>query len=125
LRPVLWQRLQVVAKNHGLFRLWTEEAAAWWKEGAGFAAATAEALQRLPESYGPPQAAWLTLRLRDETLDPALLDKTLAMYREAEKGRRETFMRRGRILTLIGTVLAALFFLIAMSLLFYVMKHRR
>src|SRR5271154_1485404 len=36
LRPALWARLQVVAQNHGLFRLWTEEDAPWWKKDAGF-----------------------------------------------------------------------------------------
>ncbi len=35
-RPLLWQRLETVAKNHGLFKLWTLETAPFWKKAAGF-----------------------------------------------------------------------------------------
>jgi N-acetylglutamate synthase-like GNAT family acetyltransferase len=125
LRPVLWERLQVVAQNHGLFRLWTEEAAPWWKQNAGFSVPSDEMLQKLPESYGPRHAAWLTLRLRDEGADPALLDKEFALFKEAERVRREKLMRQGRALRIIGTVISALLFLFALAVLFYVVKKRR
>ena len=125
LRPALWERLQVVAQNHGLFRLWTEEAAPWWKKDAGFSTPSDELLQQLPESYGPRHAAWLTLRLRDEAADLALLEKQIAMFKEAERVKREKLMRRGRALRIIGTVISALLLLFALGVLFYVVKNRR
>jgi hypothetical protein len=125
LRPALWERLQVVAQNHGLFRLWTEEAAPWWKKDAGFSPPSDELLQKLPEAYGPRHAAWLTLQLRDESADPAFFDKQIALLREAERVRREKLMRRGRALRIIGTVISALLLLFALAVLFYVVKHRR
>ena len=125
LRPALWERLQVVAQNHGLFRLWTAEAAPWWKKDAGFSMPSDELLQKLPETFGPRQAAWLTLRLRDEAADPAFFDKQIAMFKEAERVRRERLMRQGRAMRIIGTVISALLLLFALTVLFYVLRKRR
>lgn len=125
LRPLLWQRLQAVAQNHGLFRLWTEETAPWWKMGAGFSPPSDEMLQKLPETYGARHPAWLTLRLRDEAAAPANLDKEIELIKEAARIRRETFMRRGRVLTIIGTAISLLFLLFSLLLLFHAVKHRR
>jgi len=125
LRPALWERLQVVAKNHGLFRLWTEEAAPWWKKDAGFSTPTDEILQKLPELYGPRHTAWLTLRLKDEGADPALLDKEIEMFKAAERLKREKLIYRGKVIKFIGTAISVLLFLSAVCLLFYVLRHRR
>lgn len=123
LRPPLWQRLQTVAQNHGLFRLWTEEAAPWWKKDAGFSAPPEDVLQKLPESFGPRGATWLVLRLKEESADPELLDKEIAMFKEAERVKREALIANAQIIRVVGTILAALVFLFAMGVLFYLFKH--
>ncbi len=125
LRPALWERLQVVAQNHGLFRLWTEETAPWWKKDAGFTAPSEEILQKIPQVYGPRHAAWLTLRLKDEGADPALLDKEIAMFKEAERLARERLVYRGKVIKFIGTAISVLLFLSAVCLLFWVLRHRK
>jgi N-acetylglutamate synthase-like GNAT family acetyltransferase len=124
-RPALWERLQVVAQNHGLFRLWTVEAAPWWKKDAGFSTPSDEVLQKLPEIYGSRQAGWLTLRLKEEVADPDRLDKEIAMFREAERAKREKLIYRGKVIKVIGTLISALLFLFALGVLFLVMRHRR
>ena len=125
LRPALWGRLQVVAQNHSLFRLWTEESAPWWRKGAGFSTPSDELLQKLPESFGPRHPLWLSLRLKEEGADPALLDKEFALFKETERLRREKLMHRGRVLRIIGTLISALLFLFALGVLFHVLKNRR
>jgi len=125
LRPALWDRLLVVARNHGLFRLWTEESAPWWRKDAGFSAASDEILQKLPESFGSRQAAWLTLRIKEEGADPALLEKEIAIFKETERLRREKLIYRGKVLRIIGTLISALLLLFALGVLFYVLKNRR
>ncbi|HZM01435.1 MAG TPA: hypothetical protein VFC44_00300 [Candidatus Saccharimonadales bacterium] len=125
LRPLLWQRLQVVAQNHGLFRLWTVEAAPYWKKDAGFAAPDPDVLPKLPPIFGPPSATWLALRLRDEGADLEHLEKALAMFKEAERAKLEILLRRGKAMRIFGTVLAGLLFLFALILLFNVLRHRR
>jgi N-acetylglutamate synthase-like GNAT family acetyltransferase len=124
LRAVLWQRLQTVAQNHGLFRLWTEETAAWWRQDAGFSAPSDELLEKLPEPYGARHAAWLTLRLREEMADAARLDRELQFYKEAERARLENIMRWGKAVIVIVTSILALVLLFALALLAYVVKHR-
>src|SRR5258706_1764046 len=47
LRPQLWERVQSVATNHGLIRLWTQEHAPFWSH-CGLAKADDESLQKLP-----------------------------------------------------------------------------
>lgn len=125
LRPALWARLQTVAQNHGLFRLWTEEADPWWKETAGFDAPTAEVLQKLPEAYGTPHEAWRTLRLKDEAADPDYLDKQFAMFKEASRADLDKLMSRGRAIKIAGTIIAAVVLAMALILMFMVVKHRR
>jgi hypothetical protein len=126
LRPALWERLQTVAQNHGLFRLWTEEAAPWWKKDAGFSTPSDEILHKLPESYGPRHAAWLTLRLKDEGADPALLDKEIALFKEAERVKLEKLIYRGKVIRIIGTLISALLLIFALTVLFYyVWRNRR
>jgi len=124
LRPALWARLLTVAQNHGLFRVWTEEAAPWWKKDAGFSAPSDDILQKLPECFGPRQAAWMVLRLREETADPELLDKEIAMFKESERVKRETLMEKAKVLRIIGTLFAALVFLFALVMLYLLFKHR-
>jgi N-acetylglutamate synthase-like GNAT family acetyltransferase len=125
LRPQFWTRLQVVAHNHGLFRLWTEESAPWWKKDAGFATPTEEIMKKLPEVFGPPHAGWLAFRLKDEAADPERLEKEIAMFREAERIKREKIVWRGKVIRTIATVISALLFLFAMGVLFWVIHHRR
>lgn len=124
LRPALWERLQTVAQNHGLFRLWTVEAAPWWKKDAGFALPPAEILEKLPPSFGL-HPGWLTLRLKDETADPERLEKEIALFKETERLRREKIVARGRALRVVGTILSAFILIFALCVLFYVIRHRR
>jgi len=49
LRPLLWDRVQTVATNHGLLRVWTQEQAPFWNH-CGLLKADADALQKLPAS---------------------------------------------------------------------------
>jgi N-acetylglutamate synthase-like GNAT family acetyltransferase len=125
LRPALWHRLQVVAQNHGLFRVWTQETAPYWKKDAGFTAASEEVLQKLPSAFGPPSPAWLALRLRDEGADLAELDKALAMFKEAERAKLEILQRRGKAMQIFGIVIAGLLLLFAVAVLLRMLMQRR
>src|SRR5215218_1721732 len=60
LRQLLWNRMQSIALNHGLVRLWTRETAPFWKQN-GFQPASAEVLSRLPAGWASPDNDWLTL----------------------------------------------------------------
>jgi len=121
LRPLLWERLETLARSHGLFRLWTEETAPFWKKDVGFSSAPG----RPPEVFGPPHDHWLALRLKDESADPNLLEAQFSLFRETERARREKLLRRAQALKTLGTLIAALLFIFAMCVLVWAAHRRR
>jgi N-acetylglutamate synthase-like GNAT family acetyltransferase len=125
LRPRLWERLQAVAFNHGLFRLCTDESAPYWKKEAGFSNPPAELMSRLPPDFGAARGGWLVLRLKDESADPNLLDAQFALFREAEQARLEKLLQRAHAIKIIGTGIAVMLFLLALATLVWFVHHRR
>jgi len=120
LRPLLWERLERMARSHGLFRLWTAETAPFWKKDAGFSGAT----DPPPEVFGPAPGPWLALRLKDEGADPDLLEAQFTLFREAERAKREKLMGRAAAIKMVGTVIAVLLFLFAMGVMVWYFRHR-
>src|SRR5437870_4472776 len=51
LAPVLWDRIQTIARNHGLHRLWIDEPDPFWIQ-YGFVPASKEQLRKLPAVFG-------------------------------------------------------------------------
>ena len=97
LRPLLWDRVQAVATNHGLLRVWTREQAPFWNH-CGMLPADAEALQKLPVLWRGPSSHWLTLKLRDDVETVLSLDKEFALFMQSEKQRTEQVFQRARML---------------------------
>jgi N-acetylglutamate synthase-like GNAT family acetyltransferase len=120
LRPLLWQRLETMARSHGLFRLWTAETAPFWKKDAGFSSAT----DQPPEVFGPSNGSWVALRLRDEGADPNLIEAQFSLFREAERAKREKLLQRAGAIKMVGTGIAVLLFLFAMGVLLWFFRHR-
>jgi len=72
-RQLFWERIQNLAANHGVFRIWTQETSPFWTRW-GFQPANAETLQRLPEEWKNLEGRWLTLELKNEELISAALE---------------------------------------------------
>jgi hypothetical protein len=120
LRPLLWQRLETMARNHGLFRLWTTEPAPFWKKDVGFTLASLPP----PEAFAAAQGPWLAVLLKEETADPNLIEAQFALFREAEKAKREKLLQSAAALKTIGTVIALVLFVFSMVILFWFFRHR-
>jgi len=105
LRPLLWDRVQAVATNHGLLRVWTQEQAPFWNH-CGLLKADAQALEKLPAPWRAPSPAWLTLKLRDDVETVISLDKEFALFMQSEKQRTERVFQHARVLKTIATVVA-------------------
>jgi hypothetical protein len=116
-RQLFWERLQTLAANHGIFRLWTQERSPFWKS-YGFQPPHAETLARLPEPWrNEYTGAWLTYQLKDEDAITAALENhkhQFAQYREAEIQVVQRAKVRART---IGNWLTVVFFVIAAFLL--------
>jgi len=114
LRPLLWERLQLVAQGHGIIRLWTDEPAPFWKLEAGFAPPAQELLQKRPASFEKTsKGAWLTLQIKDEAASFESIDRKWELHRIAEQAHVERIVSRGRTIYGIAIVIAALLFLFA------------
>ncbi len=115
IRPLLWKRLQTLAQNLGLFRLWTIESAPYWKKEVGFVGADTAKLEKLPQAFGPREQAWMTLQLKEEIAAPEHLEKEFAVFKEAQRAESERMFQQARMLKILATVLAVLllFFVVA------------
>ncbi len=105
LRALLWERIQSVARNHGLLRIWTREHAPFWNH-CGLQSADSEALQKLPAAWRGETADWRTLKLREDLETVMSLDKEFALFMESEKQRTQRAFYQARVLKLIAVVIS-------------------
>jgi N-acetylglutamate synthase-like GNAT family acetyltransferase len=105
LRPLLWERIQALATNHGLLRLWTKEDAPFWNR-CGLVKADEEALAKLPAIWRQEPPHWLTLKLKDDIQSLVSVDKEFALFMESEKARTNRAFQQARILKIVATLIA-------------------
>ena len=114
----------MVARNHGLTRLWTHESSPFWHHG-GFEEANAEMLKKLPASFGDSHAGWRTLQLRDEAAVSSSLDQEFELFRITEKENTEKLIRKAKTLKMIATVIAVILFGVVFAGLVQLVRQNR
>lgn len=120
LRPLFWERLQLLAQNHGVFRLWTQEDAPFWKQ-TGLQPADRPALQKLPAKWLNNQGGWLTLLLKDEAAIRAVsADQEFAAVMQVERERIEA---RVAMFKKAGMAVAILFAVLVGAMLVYMLRR--
>ena len=120
LRPLFWEKIQMLAQNNGVFRLWTQEDAPFWRQ-TGLQTPPRDVLQKLPAKWLNDQGGWLTLQLKDEAAIKALsVDQEFAALMQAE---REKIAARVKLFQTSGMVLAILIALLVGALLVYVFRR--
>lgn len=122
LRQPLWDRLQAVAANHGLLRLWTQEQAPFWHH-SGLAKADEAALQKLPAAWRGASPAWLTLKLKDELEEVISADKEFALFMQSERERSQRSLQHARVLKGIAMVIALGVFAVVVVGVVLLVKH--
>ncbi|HXT12409.1 MAG TPA: hypothetical protein VN873_12670 [Candidatus Angelobacter sp.] len=121
-RDLLWKRIQTLATNHGVLRVWTKEHTSFWAR-LGFKPAGAEELKKLPESWKPSDPGWLTLQLKNEAVIDAA-EREMAMFMSAQKKQTERTVQSMKTVKTLATVLAILFFMAALAGVFYLAMKR-
>ena len=112
-RELFWERIQKLAANHGVFRVWTQETSPFWKHW-GFQPANAEILERLPDEWKNLEGKWLTLELKNEDAIVAALGNQFAGFMDVEKKHTAQVAERARKLRLFVTIAGfAIFFVCA------------
>ena len=103
-RELFWQRFEALAANHGIFRIWTQEASPFWRHW-GFQPANAEILSQLPDEWRMSEDQWLTLQIKNEEAIKAALEGKLAGFMDAEKQQTTRVYENARTLKNIITVI--------------------
>lgn len=123
-RPLLWGRIQALALNHGVVRLWTQEESPFWTHN-GFLPARAATLEKLPDAWERAASKWLTLQLKDEEAITSL-EKEFALFMESEKQRSTRALDQARRLKVVVTIFAVLIAAgILMAAAYVYFTHRR
>jgi len=116
-RQLFWMRIQTLAANHGIFRLWTQERSPFWKS-FGFQPPAAEVLERLPAEWKNEfEGGWLTLQLKNEEVITAALETQFAGFMAAEKQSTERVSEKVQtfktIVTILGFAIGIICFAVA------------
>ncbi|HEV2694628.1 MAG TPA: hypothetical protein VG347_17165 [Verrucomicrobiae bacterium] len=123
-RQMFWDRIQKLAANHGIFRLWTQETSPFWLRW-GFQPADQEALARFPDELKGSEEKWYTLELKNEALISAVMEKQFSSFRNSEKKQADEVMSRAKTVTNLVT---AFFFIVGfggIGLAIYLFLHLR
>jgi len=103
-RELFWRRIQNLAANHGVFRVWTQETSPFWTRW-GFQPANAEILARLPDEWKNLEGRWLTLELKNEQAINSALQNQFAGFMDAEKKQTAQVARRARQIRMFFTII--------------------
>jgi N-acetylglutamate synthase-like GNAT family acetyltransferase len=122
-RECFWARIQTLAANHGVFRVWTQETSPFWTRW-GFQPATAETLKRLPEEWKTLEGGWLTLELKNEEAINAALENQFAGFMATEKKHTADVSAQAQKLRLAITIAGFAIFIICAIIAVFLLLHR-
>jgi N-acetylglutamate synthase-like GNAT family acetyltransferase len=122
-RQLFWERIQTLASNHGVFRLWTQESSPFWS-GLGFRSANAAKLSDLPPKWQSARGEWFTFQLKDEDAITHALDKDFAAFMSAEKHNTERTFHQARMLKTVITVIGFAIGILCFGVAAYLLIHR-
>ena len=123
-RELFWERLQKLAANHGVFRVWTQERSPFWKS-FGFQPPSAEVLARLPAGWKNEfDGGWLTLQLKNEEVITAAMEKGLASFKDSEKKHAAQISEKARLIKTIVTVVGFAIGILSIGFAVYLFAHR-
>jgi N-acetylglutamate synthase-like GNAT family acetyltransferase len=122
-RELFWGRIQKLAANHGVFRVWMIEDSPFWMRW-GFQPANAETLARLPDEWKNLEGRWLTLELKNEDAINAALQNQFAGIMAAEKKSAAHLAERARQLKLFITLVGFGIFFVCLVIAGWLLLHR-
>ena len=124
LREKLWERVRMIAGNHGLFRLWSQLAAPYWK--SAFQEASAELTAKVPAAFAKQDRPWLYVQLKEDVATDVSLDKEFALFREAEREQTQKLFQQARFFKVlaIGLGIGVLILVVVWAFMFLKTQNR-
>ena len=121
IRELIWKRVQTLAENRGLMRLWADDQEFWKQQG--FEKPQEKVLKRGIELFGSAMERRLTLQLRDEEDLHKLAEAQFELFQQTSQAERERILSQGNFyknvavavaaFVVLGGLIAAAFFLIS------------
>jgi N-acetylglutamate synthase-like GNAT family acetyltransferase len=105
LHEAFWQRLQILARNHGLFRLWTQSIDPYWTT-LGFRKPDAKEQEKIPASFGAGE--FLTFPLKEETAEGVSVEKEFELFTQSQRMETERLMQQAQTFKKFAYALLAL-----------------
>jgi N-acetylglutamate synthase-like GNAT family acetyltransferase len=93
LQEAFWQRLQILARNHGLFRLWTLSREPYW-DSVGFRPPGDKEKEKMPAGFGTGE--FLTLPLKEETAEGLSVEKEFELFTQSQRMETERLMQQAQ-----------------------------
>ena len=122
-RELFWERIQKLAANHGVFRVWTQETSPFWTHW-GFQPAGSETLERLPDEWKNRAGRWLTLELKNEDVIKTALGNQFAGFMDSEKKQTAEVAASARKIRTFFTVVFFGLAFVSFAFLFYLLIRR-
>lgn len=122
LRELLWTRIQMVARNHNLDRIWSRLNYPFWRS-LGFRPATPEELESLPEPLAEAEGAWNLLFLRDPSASADVIEKQFAMLRTVNAQETEKLQRRVAAIKKLALALTVVVTLLVLAWVFVLLRY--
>lgn len=107
LYEAFWQRLQILARNYGLFRLWTDSQTPYWQT-IGFKTPDEKAFEKRPASIGGERDKILTLVTKEETAEGLSVEQQFEIFTQSQKAETERLMQQAQVFKKIAYALLAL-----------------
>jgi len=102
-RALLWQRIQMISKNHGMIRLWTQLEGPFWDQN-GFQPAPPDVAAKLPPAFTGAGQPWKFVQLREDVATSPLIEKEFAMFKEMQQAEREQTFQRARRMKVVALI---------------------
>jgi len=120
-----WPRLQILARNQGLTRLWMhgEPAPAW--QACGFTRARPGDLQKLPPALASGPGPWATVALIDEAVVAEVIEKEVTAFQQEAQAEHERLRQQALWFKWLAGLIIFGFFAGAVWLLYQVLSRTR
>lgn len=103
LYEAFWQRLQILSRNYGLFRLWTESAAPFWQT-IGFKTPDEKTFEKKPAGVTAEREKLLTLALKEESAEGMSVEQQFEIFTQSQKAETERLMQQAQVFKKVAYV---------------------
>jgi N-acetylglutamate synthase-like GNAT family acetyltransferase len=130
LYEAFWQRLQILGRNYGLFRLWTDSTAPYWKT-IGFQTPDEKAFEKKPSAVTGQREKLLTLALKEESAEGLTVEQQFELFTQSQKAETERLMQQAQTFKKVAyaflfvAIAGFLFVAVLRGIKFFELKHRK